>query len=371
MKILYIGPYRQQDGWGNASRLFLSALNKTGHDITIKPIFMGSSKIEGSLGPELDTLESNRFDNYDVLIQHTLPDYFEYHGDFGKNIGMFFSETGSLQYTNWISQCNLLDEIWVSSYIERDNLLDSGVTKPIKIVPIPTDVKKYQQSYDKLIVPQFEKIFNFYFVGEYIQRKNIPALLMAFNLEFGQAEPVNLVIKTNKGGVHPVQLLQQVQADIKHLKETLRVYHDLSRYPVETIITDFLSEQDMCKLHTSCDCFVMPSRGEAWSLPAMDALGFGKPVISTSNIGTSQFVNNENGWNVLSHTAPVLASDPPMVNLYTGRETWQNIDIIALRAAMREAFENKEKYKNKSSVALDTVYEYTFEKVAEQIKCLL
>ena len=37
----------------------------------------------------------------------------------------------------------------------------------------------------------------------------------------------------------------------------------------------YISEEDIYSIHSSCDCFVMPSYGEAWCIPAFDAMGFG------------------------------------------------------------------------------------------------
>ena len=40
MNILFIGPYRQHDEWGQKSRSLLQALQKSDHTVTARPIFL-------------------------------------------------------------------------------------------------------------------------------------------------------------------------------------------------------------------------------------------------------------------------------------------------------------------------------------------
>jgi len=364
MNILYVGPYRQKDGWGEASRNFILSLQKTKHEIAIRPIFLGGAPILGDMPQPFSSLELRNLDDYDAVIQHTLPSYFEYDGRFGKNIGMFFYETGNYKHTGWVEKCNLLDEIWVSSDVEMKNAKQSGVETTIKKVHIPVDVTKFQRSYDKNILPT--QGFTFYFIGEYIQRKNLNALIFAFNREFGTSEPVNLVIKTSRGGMRPEQLRQTIEADIKHLKSIFRTYPKDTDYKKEIIITDYLQEEDLMRLHSACSCFIMPSHGEAWCLPAMDALGMGKTPIITNNTGMCEFINDDNGWTVKSHSAPVFSPDP-FAFPYTARETWENIDYLALQQAMREVFSNEVLRKAKAAVGIESVYNFSYEKIANQI----
>ena len=70
--------------------------------------------------------------------------------------------------------------------------------------------------------------FNFAFVGEFIERKNLKALIQAFHMEFSCDEPVNLFIKTSKVS------LPEVQNHIKSIKSGLKIR---KTYKEEIIIT--------------------------------------------------------------------------------------------------------------------------------------
>ncbi len=372
MNILYIGPYRQNDGWGEASKDFAHALLKTGHDVGLRPVYMANTAQQAPPHQSILDAEQHVYRNYDVVIQHTLPTYFDYNGLVPKNVGTFFSETAHLDYTPWPKHCNLMDELWVSSQVEKENLCKSGVTKPIHKVNLPVDVTKFERDYSK--IPELDNDrFKFYFVGEYTQRKNVSALVIAFHLEFGIQEPVDLVLKVNKGGMHPEQVRQFVANDINGIKEAFKVYRHPSHYKSEILITNHISDDEMCRLHRSCDCFVMPSHGEAWCRPAADAMGFGNTPIVTSYTGMSEFLNNKTGWLVESMESPALATDRPIDYLYCARETWGTISIPDLRSAMRSAYENRGSsfIKKKQEVGLESVYNFSYDKIAQQINgCL-
>lgn len=364
--LLYIGPYRCDCGYGRAARDFAMALAKSNFDVSIRPVYTSNS-IAKSIPQELWPLELRKRKHYDIVIQHCLPPMFDYEGEIPYNVGIFFSETRKLNYTSWIAKCNEMDSILVCSDVERSNLGESGVTSNIKKIHMPIDTSIFDKRYDALLNSNM-KMFNFYFIGEYVERKNLTALLVAFHTEFSPQEPVNLVLKLNRQGIAGPQLQQKILGDIQQLKQAMRLYTNPSMYKQEVVITDYLSDLDMCKLHVSCDCFVMPSRGEAWCLPAMMALGFGNTPIVTSKTGMTEFIDNTCGWVIPSMQVPVLTADAPLPDIYTGRETWREISVLKLRQAMREAFENNnEKREVKRSVGKEKISQYSHAEIAKQI----
>ena len=90
-----------------------------------------------------------------------------------------------------------MDELWVPSNYVKEACIKSGVTIPIKIAPHCLDVESYIKSADNAKVQELLNTFNFVFVGEFIERKNLKALVRAFHTEFHPKEDVNLLIKTS------------------------------------------------------------------------------------------------------------------------------------------------------------------------------
>jgi len=341
LNILFIGPYRQGgDGWCQASKGYIKALATTKHNLTIRPIYMCNTS-NNEIDPLFLELEANKQTHYDIIIQNVLPNLLDPKTAGSRTINLCMFETGNLQDTPWPYHINLTDELWMASPHDRTTAVASGVTIPVRHVPIPVDTKKFEHSYniDGWKQIDIENNFNFYFVGEYIPRKNLQALLTAFHREFRPTEPVNLIIKTNKGGVPSKQLGEIANKDFTQIKTDLALYQSISAYKSEFLVTDFLSEHDLYALHQACDCFVMPSRGEACCQPMLDAIGFGNPVIVTGCTGMADYITKDVGWIVDSTKQPVYSTEHPLPYLYTGRETWREIDVFALQRAMREAFE--------------------------------
>jgi len=368
LRVLFIGPYRQPDGWGNAAKEYIKALSKVeGIELSIRPIYMGSSYSD--LEEELLEYEFNDHREYDVVIQNVLPHLSDYNGSFKKNILLFYTESNNIDFTSWPSRANLMDEIWVPSTQEKNNLQNSGVTSEIKTIPIPINVDKFNGEIGKLSIPTInEQTFTFYTSAEFVQRKNLSALVAAFHSEFDREEDVALLIKTGKSGMNNAQVTQHVGDKFTGVKSRLRIYPSTKYYKNEIIVSEHLSEANLLALYNSCDCFVMPSHGESWCIPAIESMGLGNPCIVTSQTGMTEFVNENNGWVVDSQETIAMVKDAPLPDLYTARETWRQISTPKLKEAMREAFENKDSFKNKSEQAKEKVKEYSYEKVSEIMK---
>jgi len=375
MNILFIGPYRQKDGWGEAAKDYCRALDLTKHNLKISPIYMGITP-DANIGEQLEEMENRHFDDYDVIIQNVLPNLFEYHGDY-RNIGLFYLETEDIQDTLWPRSISLMPEVWMTSEKEiltaQKSLRDKTTTK-FRQITIPIDISKFDKEYKlSLPIPELKDNFVFYFVGEHIQRKNLEALLVAYHREFSNTEPVKLLIKTNRGGMKSDILMQNIQKQIAVLKQTLRIYKNQSYYQSEIIITDHIPYSDLMAIHQKCDCYVMPSSGEAYCRPLVDALGFGSIPIYTEATGMNAIVGGSaQGFPAKSHKTPVITTEPPMEEIYTARETWNEIDIPHLQGLMRTAFNMSEEHKDIwKKRGLERVKDFSYEKISKKMELAL
>jgi len=321
--------------------------------------------------------EDNKLKYYDVVIQNVLPHLLEYNGDIDKNISLVYTETTNWQNT-WASRLKMMDEIWVPSSSDVFNLQGSGIHHPqTHVVPIGIDTSKFNQSYESKTLDELKKLkdegkFIFYFIGEFIQRKCIDRLIQAFHTEFDNNEPVELLIKTSKYGRDGNQLAKEMNDYVNRIKSILRIYGKLDKYKKELFVTTRLEDNDLYALHNMCSCFVMPSMGESWNLPTIDALGFGKTPIVIQGTGPCDLVNNSNGYVVPSHLERVIVLDQPLPDIYTGRELWHGYSVYELSKRMRSAFEDSKTYVgNPSERGIEDVYKVSYEKVAEKIKEIL
>lgn len=367
-KVLYIGNVTEPTGYGEAVRQMCLAMDSVGIDLVIRPLFLSGKNIP--ISPRLGELINKDDRNPDIVIQHTLPHFMEYNGKCGKNIGLFASETNRFDNSVWPEKLNLMDEVWAISSTQELACKTSGVTKPVFVVPHPCNIAKYQKAYNKLDFPQLNNKFVFYWMGEFNQRKNLGAALKAFHIEFDPDEEVELMIKTSIPGKSPDETAKIVNEYIKEIKQGLKLYRNLNTYKKETLITASMKEEDLMRLHKTGDAFLCTSHGEAFCLPAADALGMGKPVIA-HNLDYIQ--HQYNGLIPYSDLSEVYGALDTFPDLLVGNELWDNVRVPSLQKQMRRLVEGKinGEYNKFSDNAMDSVYEMSYEKIGNKIKGLL
>ncbi len=361
--ILYIGPYRQNDGWGLGSRDLVIALSKTNFNLATRPIYM-CGNIETNELKEFERFEKESFDSYDIIIQHVLPSLFEWRSV--KSVGTFYLETGNLQNTTWLPYLQMMDGIMVCSSHEVNTLKDAGC-KNIHQIGHPIDTEKFNNNYKAIEgVPQ--DTFNFYFIGEFIDRKNLGDLVTAYHVAFTRSDNVNLIIKTSRSGIDEHNVANLVKNYIAEIKNKTRIYQNPSQYKPELVITKRLTDEEMCSLHKSCHCLVMPSHGEAFCRPVIDAIGFGNSVIVTDNTGMTDYIEEGVGWKIPSYKTLVKTDSIPRQEIYTGRETWYNPSILDLVGLMRKAYKLNKPDINKCKKIIEKL---SYNSVAKKINEIL
>lgn len=364
MNIQYVGPAKDYSGYGEAVRHDIGALVAAGLEVTCKvPRYTKESTDFGKLGEIIDQLEGRELD-YRINIVHTTPDQFRKYREEGKyNIGRVFWETDKIP-PDFAENCELMDEIWTGSSYNAAAITNSGVTKPIFIIPeaidanLDIDIKPYKSKADKTFV--------FYSIFEWTERKNPDALLRAFWSEFTEADNVSLVIKTYLDDFS-VAKRREISVAVGAIKAALgRDYHA----PVY-LYRDLMLRQQVYRFHKSFHCFVSAHRGEGWGIPQMEAMLMGRPVISTNLGGVHEYLTD-------GEDALLLPCDMvPVINTrntqwYLHDQNWGQIKIEDLRKAMRSIYDNKEGATRMGAAARVTVQrEFSLEAVGQKMKARL
>jgi glycosyltransferase involved in cell wall biosynthesis len=363
MKILYISHCRENSGYGVAARNYLKAMIEAGLDVVSRPIIMNNSSVQ--LSDDLLELEKKSSKGCEVNIQHILPSMMSYNGNM-KNIGMCILETHNIYNSIWYDKLSLMDELWYPN-----SIIKLGFNNQ-KLIPHACNVEEYKQSYTPMDI---NGDFKFYFIGELNKRKNIAAILRAFHLEFSIEEPVSLVLKINKPGYDAAALFKETEKICKTVKQGLRIHKNIDALHSEIVITDYLSREDILKLHETCNCYINASRGEAWEYSCFDAASMGNDVICSRNIGSYEYLKE------YKHTSFVYgaienvygAIDAAVPDVFTGRELWFEINISSLRRSMRSIF-NEHKNKNTrlhKEDGLNLANMYSYSKIGNLIKSIL
>jgi glycosyltransferase involved in cell wall biosynthesis len=372
MSVLFIGPYRQQDGWGLATQSYIKAVATQVKELTTRPIFLAGNGSD-QLDSDIIGYENSLYDHYDTVIQKTLPHCLFYDGRFKKNIGLFVLETNNISNSRCVQNINQMDEIWVPSEQEKKCLIKSGVTKPIKSISQPLDIDSINKSrnYKLDFNPTVNRTFKFYFIGEYVERKNIKDLVTAFHLAFDINQPVSLILKTSIPGMSPNESLRAIEKDLNDLKQKLNISQ---RYKKEIIITEKLPYSDIIGLHNSCDCLVSPSYGEAFCRPVAEALCLGRTPIVTDNTGMIDYVNNDNGFVVNSSRTPVIIDQRTLskdFDIYNANEFWYKISVYDLIDKMKMVYQmhkdNRKKLEEKRALGISSVEQFSYTEIGNKL----
>mgnify|MGYP002622230262 FL=1 len=326
MKVLYINNYRDGTGWANAGINNMLALDAAGVDVVPRAItFNDTDREYPARLRELELKHAKRSSNVDcdVVIQHTLPHLYSYDSNY-KNIGFLAVESYDFRKTNWQRHINLMDELWVPNKQSLETAERSGVKIPIKIVPHSLDMSSYKQTQGSKI-KELETTFTFGFIGEFVERKNIKALVKAFHMEFNPREPVTLLLKTSK------TTLEEVQAYCSAIKRGLKLRN---AYKEETVVVGMMEHRDYLSVMGQINCFVTPSRGEAFCIPALECMALGIPSIYTAGTGVDYAV----GHPVPSRWQPCFGAVDTLPNLDTSDTKWKEIDIFELAQTMRAVY---------------------------------
>lgn len=353
VNILYCGVYRDGgSGYGNAATQTILALDEAGANVACRPVSFDGKY--SPTHPRVAELERNSFSHYDVVIQHVPPYAFDYDGRIPLNVGIFYTETDPLP-RSWARRADCMDLLLVPCDDNRMSLLNGGVSKPVEILPVPLDLEKYggEKREVELVSKYKQGRFLFYTIGELTRRKNIAGLLRAFHSEFQPWEQVGLVIKCGIAGAKKDDVLGQAQKVTVEVKRNLQIYPTEDHYIRECIVADRLSDEEILGLHEQCDCFVQPSYGESWSLPAADAMALGRTPIVSDSGGYRHYVTEETGWLIPTREEAVFGGGLTHAELFTGRQKWKNPDLLALQDAMRDAYGDDFLRKQKASRGLE------------------
>jgi glycosyltransferase involved in cell wall biosynthesis len=294
----------------------------------------------------------------------------EWSGGFEKNVGLFVTESQSILHSNWPSHLNLMDQLWVPNMEMVSVCERSGVTEPeVRVIPHAYDKDKYDY-YDEFKVPNLDDdAYVFYFIGEFSRRKRLSALLQAYYTAFDRNSNVRLVVKTNMPGRTKEQVIEEVSRTDQTVREQLRLYDNDFHFPSISFIADRLTDAQINGLHRMGDCFVTATFGDAWCIPAFDALHFGNAVISSDVGGMKDYLHGRhNTYLVEGQYTPVFGENHAIPGMGTGRELWFEVSISMFANYMKAVEEMSRLTPNSTRSCEQGLSEYSYESIGNKMK---
>ena len=211
----------------------------------------------------------------------------------------------------------------------RQILIKNGLDADLcHVVPEGVDSSLYHPYSPRVESP----ILSYLITGKYELRKSIIETIYAWIQEFGNDPDVELVVKSN------------------HFVHQESKYNELSSW-IETmgvgnvrVLWGPIGQADLVDLYQQSHVFVLPSKGEGWGLPLIEAAATGLPIITTLHSGQTEFLQH-----IASSVIPVEFDMAPITceeyKFFYPTEDgnwgeWAHPRIDSIRQALRTARDN-------------------------------
>ena len=345
--LLWCAPFHDPSGYADEARNFVFSLWGAGEPLAICPMLWSEEDAGLSLQDRhLLDQHSVRYDTpCELFISQTTPPLNRPNPHAQFNIARTMFETDRLQ-PGWEQSLNQMDRIWVPSEFNRGTFVRSGVDpQKIAVVPECLDVDAFSAEVAPWPLPGTEK-FKFLSVFDWTRHKGWDVLLPAFAQEFADSPDVGLVLKVWSSNGYRLEDIR-AQADAC-LQEALG--KGLSEFPNIHLWQEKLASADMPRLYRAVDAFVIPSRGEGWCRPLMEAMASGLPTIATAWSGLTAFHHARVGYPLKYKMVPVTEAGAKEIPIYAGHQ-WAEPDVTDLRRLMRKIVRNPAAARKKGAVA--------------------
>lgn len=168
------------------------------------------------------------------------------------------------------------DVVWVPSVWGRDTLIQNGLDSACcDIVPEGVDTSQFHPWHPTVN----DGIFRYLLTGKYEHRKSIIETIAAWAQAFGHDPTVELWIKTNHFENHEIKKQQIVQQINQFNLTNVNVWYGA------------VPKEELTALYHRVNVFVLPTKGEGWGLPLIEAAACGLPIITTMWSGHTEFLN--------------------------------------------------------------------------------
>ena len=333
--VVWSGPLSDPSAYGEESRQFLFGLEEAGMQVAAQRL-----PWSGNLAPlteaeiaRLTTLLERPAQPGFLQVIQTFPPHAVRHPEAGLVALRTMFETDRLP-PDWVRACNQMEAVWVPSEFNRQTFTSAGV-EPGRLAVLPgcLDAPRYQEPGEPTDLSReiaADPRFTFLTVFDWTRHKGWDVLLRGFLEAFEGKENVALVLKVWSTLGYPPEVLQEQAAAF--VRETLG--HDLLADPRIRFVFTRFTQAELIALYKACDAFVLPSRGEGWGRPYMEALACGLPVLGTNWSGNTAFMTPENSALLDCEVVPVPEIGWREIPTYKGHR-WAEPNAVQLVAQLR------------------------------------
>ena len=276
MKILYIGPYRNEMSVGYSSRNIIDSLCSVS-DLTIRPIYVQNNNDYNMDSTNLIESENKRIEaDYDVIIQHSTPNLLAPLYDVNsktKNIAIpIINKTvNKKQYEVSLSG---FDKILVDDQTTHSILTSSYMMKNVDMfsynITEADDAKAYLDIH--------QDNHKFYFIGSFLNKNIIKTIISSFYLTFSSETNISLILFITESSDH---IQQEINKIVDSVRQELNI---INPNYYHKIIINKLSKSNILAIHNSCDTYIsLYDSGIESNFNKSIAQKYGKNIIDDTN----------------------------------------------------------------------------------------
>jgi hypothetical protein len=337
--ILYIGPYREESSRGFYSYMNIKALEKAGHKLKIIPLFL-YGKLNNKFSQDIEHLEENNLDKYDVCIQHCETLDYAYNSYFKKNIGIY--DFGNFDPNPMVnSNVILLDKIVVSSENKKtilQNVLSQQLHQNIIVSPQLININHIRYKEKKELDWPDKNRFYFYSELDFSEQYDWEKLIYIYLTSF-MNKNTGLIIQTKDLEEEKIKLLKN---QIYSMATAAKVKPVSSAMP--QVLNGVYDEENLLTIHNSVDCLIDVNKSNE---PSYSALCFAindKPIICNKYLTTADYFSKAYRVDGMICNSSMIYNNDIMnssMNNY-----YYTLDGEQLKNAMLETYQNRYKTKN-------------------------
>jgi glycosyltransferase involved in cell wall biosynthesis len=230
----------------------------------------------------------------EVRISHSIPSFFPFlepgSPRFRREIAYTAFEL-SLLPSSLVDSCDQADEIWVPSTFCRQVLIASGLQeRKVYVVPHGVDCQRFDPArVSPMEISNTQGKFCFLSIFQWEHRKGWDVLLRAYRKAFSRTDPVLLLVAaTPRSGDPMMGTSHRVKEAVRREMDGLHWNADTG--PEVSFLQGQFPDKEMPTLFAAADAFVLPSRGEGFGLPLLEAMAMGLPTLGTDWGGARDFL---------------------------------------------------------------------------------
>jgi len=252
--------------------------------------------------------------------------------------------------SEWLPVLQEMDQVWVMSEFNRRVFIEDGI-RPERIAVIPSPLGEFPRGRAEPLEILNKRAFNFLSVFEWGTgrglRKAPDILLRAFFSEFTREDDVSLVLRVYAIDGQPQIGFRDWAREFVRKELGL----DSDKTPPVLVIDEMLTWREMQGLYEAVDAFVLPSRGEGFGRPYLEALTSGLPTIATRWGGHLDFLTDENAYLIDIEGLEEVPRDATPF----GGHRWAKPSVEHLRKLLRRVYEDPEEGRRKASSGISAV----------------